>query len=184
MKIACHQPNFIPYFPFFYKMALADKFIILKEVQFEKNNYQNRYFLNEKEKWVTKSVINKTELISEKYYTDDNRLLDLNMQWIRCIKDTLNIQTEIVYDIPLKTTKTQRLIDLIKFYDGDTYITCPEAKNKYLDEKLMIDSGIDIEYYSVPKNQRIHIFEMFEKYGIDGTIKQLPVKDNSLCLMP
>jgi hypothetical protein len=178
MKIAIHQPNFIPYFPFFYKMAMSDLFIILKDVDFEKNGYQNRYFLNKKEQWITKSVRRGKSAIKNKQYTDGKNLLHLNMQWIFAIRETLNINTPIVYDFDMAETKTMRLIKLIKHYGGHTYVTCPEAKNKYLDEDLMRKNGIDIEYYNVPKHQRIHMFEMFEQYGIDGTIKQLPIKHN------
>lgn len=177
MKIAIHQPNLIPYFPFFYKMAMADKFIILKDVTFCKNNYQNRYYLNTKEKYVTKSVQNGRDLIKNKRYRDGKNLLNLNMQWIFAIKETLNIRCLIEYDFPMEETKTARLIKLIKYYGGDTYITCPEAKDKYLDEDMMRDAGIDIQYYHIPKHLKIHIFEAFEQFGIDGTIKQLPVKN-------
>lgn len=176
MIIAMHQPNFIPYFPFFYKMAMADYFIILANVDFEKNNYQNRYFLNEQEKWVTKSIRSGNGLIKDKQYTDGNNLLNLNMQWIFAIRQTLNINTPILYDFEMEEKGTERLIKLAKNFHCDTYLTCPEAKNKYLDEDLMRSSGIDIKYYNVPKHLRIHTFEMFDKYGIDGTIKQLPVK--------
>lgn len=173
VKIAIHQPNFIPYFPFFYKMALADKFIILSNVTFEKNNYQNRYYLNTKEKWITKSVQKQVDLIKNKKYADGKKLLDLNMKWIEAIKETLGITTAIEFDFQMEENKTARLIKLIKYFGGDTYITCPEAKDKYLDEDLMRNSGIEIEYYKTPKHLKKHIFEMFEEYGIDGSIKQL-----------
>lgn len=176
MRIAIHQPNLIPYFSFFYKMALADRFIILSHVQFEKNNYQNRYYLNTKEKWVTKSINSGTSLIKDKRYFDGKNLLNTNMQWIFAIRETLNITTTINYDFPTDKIKTDRLIEIIKYYGGDTYITCPEAKEKYLDEDLMRSAGITIEYYVVPKEDRVHIFEMFERYGIDGTINRLPIK--------
>lgn len=180
-RIACHQPNLIPYFPFFYKMTLVDKFIILGNCQFEKNNYQNRYFLNTKDKWVTKSVRSGTDLIKNKRYVDGKNLLNMNMQWIFAIRETLNIQSSLVYDFPMEEKGTERLIKLIKFYGGTTYITCPEAKDKYLDEDMMRAAGIEIEYYHVPKHLKIHIFEAFEQFGIDGTIDQLPIKakDNS-----
>lgn len=161
-------------------MAMSDIFIILKEVQFEKNNFQNRYLLNEKEKWVTKSVTSGLEPIYNKFYTDGGRLLTLNMEWIYCIKNTLNIKTQIVFDYPTKLTKTERLIDLIKHYGGKTYITNPSAKDKYLDEDLMRSYGIDIEYVNVPKHLQKHIFEVFEEYGIDGCIKQLKKREYAI----
>lgn len=162
-------------------MAMADIFIILGNVQFEKNNYQNRYLLNEKNAWVTKSVSSGIDIIRNKKYADEIPLLDLNMAWISCIRMTLGIKTRIVNDYPTTLTKTERLIELIKFHDGDTYITNPSAKDKYLDEDLMRHSDIEIEYVKVPKHLQIHTFEAFEKFGIDGCIKQLPKKE-ALCL--
>lgn len=183
MRISIHQPNLIPYFPFFYKMASSDLFIILREAQFEKNNYQNRYYLNTKDKWVTRSVQSGNAPISEKRYVDGTNLSWLNMQWIYAIKETLGIKTPIVFDFKTDKTKTARLIELIKHYGGDTYITCPEAKDKYLDENLMRENGIEIEYYHVPKHLKKHTFELFEEIGIDGLMKQLPVKKESLCVI-
>lgn len=172
-KIAIHQPNLIPNYPFFYKMANCDIFVILSYCDFEKNNFQNRYLLNDSGKWVTKSVSKKGKLIVDKEYTDGNYLLPMNMAWINTIKRTLNIKTRIEFDYPTELKGTERLIDLVKHYGGDTYFTNPNAKDKYLDEELMKKEGINIDYCKVPKHLQIHIFEAFEKYGIDGTIKQL-----------
>lgn len=174
MKVAIHQPNFVPNYPFFYKMAMADVFVILLNVQFEKNNFQNRYLLNDKEKWVTKSVSGGVEQIFDKKYSDGSHLSWINWLWIRAIKETLGINTEIVFDYPTTLRKTERLIDLVKHYGGDTYITNPSAKDKYLDENLMLNSGIQLEYCKVPKHLQKHTFEIFEQFGIEGAIKQLP----------
>ena len=40
MRISIHQPNFVPWYPFFQKIQQCDKFIILTHCQFEKNGYQ------------------------------------------------------------------------------------------------------------------------------------------------
>ena len=65
MKVTIHQPAFMPWYPFFQKMQLADKFIFLTNCQFEKNGYQNRFNINDK--WYTMrthkgnvDIINKT----------------------------------------------------------------------------------------------------------------------------
>lgn len=159
-------------------MASVDIFIILAHVDFEKNNYQNRYLLNGQDKWVTKSVNhNSGPKIVNKEYADGTPLYDLNMQWIYAIRDTLNIKTEIVFDFDCEETKTERLVKLIRHYGGKTYITCPEAKDKYLDEGLIRANNIEIEYYNTPKHLRKHTFEIFEEYGIDGTIRQLPKRE-------
>jgi GNAT superfamily N-acetyltransferase len=40
--VAIHQPNFIPWLGYFYKLAQADKFVFLDNVQFTKNSFVNR----------------------------------------------------------------------------------------------------------------------------------------------
>jgi len=42
MVVAIHQPNFLPWMGYFYKMAKCDIFIFLDNVQFSKNSFQNR----------------------------------------------------------------------------------------------------------------------------------------------
>jgi len=42
MKVAIHQPNYLPYIGFFQKMALADIFVILDTVQFSRDSYTQR----------------------------------------------------------------------------------------------------------------------------------------------
>lgn len=157
-------------------MAMCDYFVILKEVDFEKNGYQNRYFLNTKNKWITKPVSRAGRMIKEKRYADGRNLLNVNMQMIFAIRELLGINTCIVYDFITDETKTRRLIQIIKHYGGTTYVTCPEAKDKYLDEDLMRAEGINIEYYNVPKHLKKNVFELFEEIGIDSAISQLPVK--------
>ena len=51
MRVSIHQPNFVPWYPFFQKIKEVDVFVILKECQFEKNGYQNRFNFNDK--WYT-----------------------------------------------------------------------------------------------------------------------------------
>lgn len=177
MIISCHQPNLIPNMSFFYKMAHSELFIILKEVDFCKNNFQNRYLLNKSEKWVTKSVRSAGNSIKEKQYADGSNLLKVNMAWIQAIRMTLGITTKWAFDYPTTLTKTERLIDIIQYYKGTTYLTNESAKDKYLDEDLMRSSGIEIKYLDMPKHLNMHIFEAFEQFGIDGVIKQLGIKN-------
>ena len=54
MVISIHQPNFFPWYPFFQKMEMSDKFIILSNCQFEKNGFQNRFNLDSN--WHTMST--------------------------------------------------------------------------------------------------------------------------------
>lgn len=172
IKIGCHAPNFCPWFPYFYKMAMCDKFVILKYVQFRKGGYENRYTLANG-KVITSPVTHGLDMIKIKRYHTGESLFDTNMCWINAIKKTLGINTTLVFEHETDLSGTERLIYLVNHHGGDTYVTNPDAKNKYLDEKLMHDKGIKIEYCKVPKDLQIHVFDAFEKWGIDGTIKQL-----------
>ena len=182
MRVAIHQPNFCPHFGFFYKMSQSDIFIILSQVQFEKNGYQNRYFLQGKQKWVSMPVNHGLEPIYQKTYTNGERLLQLNMDYIFWAKRVLGIETRIAQDVVTSARSTQRLIDNLNHYGATTYITSPGAKDKYLDEKMIRSAGIDIEYSSHPLSN-LNLLEMFEQYGIEGTRKQLwkssPVKQET-----
>lgn len=175
--VAIHQPNFVPWLPFFHKMDKADVFVLLTQVQFEKNGYQNRY--SYQNRWITKPVKRGKELIHDKVYTSGQSLPQVNELWIRAIAKTLDIDTEITYEFPLFNQKiiwqdpTAHLLKIIREVDGTTYLTNPEAKNKYLDEDLLKKNGIKIQYLKTPKDMQIHTFEAFEKWGIEGTIKQL-----------
>jgi len=42
MLVAIHQAEHLPWFGYFHKMKMADKFIILDNVQFKKNYFENR----------------------------------------------------------------------------------------------------------------------------------------------
>jgi hypothetical protein len=42
MILTAHQPAYMPWLGYFHKIALADNFVLLDSVQFEKNSYANR----------------------------------------------------------------------------------------------------------------------------------------------
>ena len=55
MKIACNQPNYIPWYPFFHLIKSVDKFFLLDVVKPGKKNYivRNKIFADKKEIWLT-----------------------------------------------------------------------------------------------------------------------------------
>jgi hypothetical protein len=59
MKVAIHQPNFLPWLGFFYKIMSADVFVLLDTVQFSKNSFINRNKIKTPEgsQWITVPVI-------------------------------------------------------------------------------------------------------------------------------
>ena len=170
MKISIHQPNFMPWYPFFEKIEQADRFIILSHCQFEKNNFQNRFFFEDF--WQTLSVKKgmddivykqynnvqydwqkiKKRLFKYRYILDkfDDCIVDslfvTNTNIILKICKILDIKTDIVMDYPSSFDKTQRLLELCKFYGASTYLSGPSGK-KYLDEKIFTENNINIEYF-------------------------------------
>ena len=54
MIVAVHQPNYLPWLGFFHKIAAADIFIFLDDVQFSKGSYTNRVGIyGNKPRWLT-----------------------------------------------------------------------------------------------------------------------------------
>ena len=45
MKIAIHQPEFMPWLGYFHKMKMADVYVILDKVQFKKRYFENRNYI-------------------------------------------------------------------------------------------------------------------------------------------
>jgi hypothetical protein len=76
MMIAIHQPHFLPWLGYLHRMAVADAFVLLDHVQFERRNYQNRTMIrmNNEARWITVPVIqhSQKERIVDKQV--DNRL--------------------------------------------------------------------------------------------------------------
>jgi hypothetical protein len=58
MKITIHQPQYMPWCGYFHKMARADLFVFLDDVQFKKNEWQNRNRIRNADGWQWLSVPN------------------------------------------------------------------------------------------------------------------------------
>lgn len=176
LKIAIHQPNLAPWLPFFYKMAMADVFVMLCHSQYRKGGFENR-FMSSDGKWTTKPIEGGIDLLINKKYSDGTGVIEFNLAWILLMKETLGIDTKIELDYPTELTGTDRLIDIVKHFGGGIYITNPTAKDKYLNEDQMIDAGVDIEYCKIPPHLNIHTFEAWQRFGIDGTKAQMPKRE-------
>jgi hypothetical protein len=63
MKIAIHQPQYLPWLGYFDKLDSADVFIILDTVQFKKHEWQNRNRIRTKDKdgwqWLTVPILDR-----------------------------------------------------------------------------------------------------------------------------
>jgi WbqC-like protein family len=76
MKVAIHQPHFLPWLGYLHRMAQVDAFVLLDHVQFERRNYQNRTMIrmDDEARWLTVPVVQRSqkERITDKVI--DNRL--------------------------------------------------------------------------------------------------------------
>jgi hypothetical protein len=73
MILTAHQPAYMPWLGYFHKIALADNFVILDDVQFEKNSFTNRNKIKTSngEAWLTIPVEMKGHL--------DKKISDIQM---------------------------------------------------------------------------------------------------------
>ena len=131
MKVAIHQPEHFPYLGFFQKMEKADLFVILDDVQFTKNNFQNRNrFLNKNrvEEWFTielepkpnkklikdikvsentkwrKKILSKLKTNFKGNFDEiynEEKLIDINLKSIEYCRKHLNISTPLKFSSQL-----------------------------------------------------------------------------------
>lgn len=75
MVVAIHQPNFIPWLGYFYKMAHAQQFVFLDTVQYAKGSFinRNRIKLKSGPIWLTVPVCTKGQF--------DQAISDMEMDW-------------------------------------------------------------------------------------------------------
>jgi hypothetical protein len=61
VKVVIHQPDFLPWIGFFHKWAVSDLLIIHDDIQYVKQEWQNRdkIKINNSDKWITVPVITK-----------------------------------------------------------------------------------------------------------------------------
>jgi len=171
MIVTIHQPNFMPWYPFFQKIKEADVFCILTKCQFEKNNFQNRF--NMEGRWHTMSVKKGLTPIDTKHYINaqkDWSKIKENLKSYRnilnefddCITDNLaltntniikracemlGIKTKIVTDWDTDLTSTERLVDICATLGASEYLSGPSGKN-YMDIDLFKSNGINVVFQS------------------------------------
>lgn len=170
MLLAAHQPNFIPWAPFFEKMAMCDVFVLMTHCQFEKGGVQNRQKIFGK--YWTNPVNKGLEEIDKKHYTDGNSLVGLNELWIYSIAKTLSInEKKIRQDFKTEAKGTDRIVEICKYYKADSYLADISSVDKYLEINKLEDNGIKfVPFYPTVKK---HVFELFDKHGIEGTRRLL-----------
>jgi hypothetical protein len=182
MVVSIHQPNFIPWVPFFNKIRNSDIFILLRHCQYEKSNYQNRFFY--RDRWRTMSVNKGRHPIIEKRYCnhiDDwlrikeslkdqkpvldiydscisGSLVDSNISIILKTLEILQIKTLVEYDFPTSLLASDRLVELCKYFNAKTYLSGIGGR-KYLEVDKFNAEGIHVEFQHIAEDDRCHLLD-------------------------
>ncbi|MDC3284943.1 WbqC family protein [Flavobacteriaceae bacterium] len=125
-KISIHQPHFLPWLGYFNKIIHADMFVVLEQVQYRKNYFQNRCKIkgNNKDLWLSlpvkkssSSLIRDVELINNK--KDRLKIIKTLMQYYSKTKYFDNYFQEIKEILLNDELKLSRLNNqlLKKFLD-------------------------------------------------------------------
>ena len=86
MRVAIHQPHYLPWLGYLHRMAEADLFVVLDHVQFERGNYQNRtqVRVNAMPHWLTVPVIQRSQ--KERIL---DKAIDNSRDWAQAHYETL-----------------------------------------------------------------------------------------------
>lgn len=64
MRVAIHQPNFLPWSGYFHKISQVEKFVFLDDVQLERGKsytQRSKILIGNEAKWITVPIVNKSE---------------------------------------------------------------------------------------------------------------------------
>jgi len=104
MKITIHQPEHFPYMGFFQKMKEADLFVVLDNVKFRKNYFQNRNKFknkNDMDEWFGVSVPKKsTSKMIKDIVPIDSKINNWNKKVVSKLKHHFNVDFSDIYGLP------------------------------------------------------------------------------------
>lgn len=186
MILAIHQPNFIPWYPFFQKMQMADRFVFLTHCQYRKNYFQNRFDLNGA--WHTMSVSKKVANMTDKKYMNPGKdwtkiktnlvmyedilslfddcisedLVQTNTSIIMRISELLEFGVQFGLDFPTELTSNERLIDLCLKYGANTYVAGTGAMD-YMEVDKFLDNGISVIFQKEESKKQKSVLEVLSE---------------------
>ncbi len=185
MIVTCHQLHYLPWIRYFDKVARADVFVVLDDIQFNKNGWHNRnkikgpqgslcltvpvlhryqqklneVEIDEKTNWRHKHwkslfmnydqsqfFYEHRNFFEDIYHREWRKLNNLNYEILSYLIKVLGIETRIVKSSKLKVKgiATERLVNLCKVLNADTYLSGAYAATAYLDVDMFKRSGIKI----------------------------------------
>jgi hypothetical protein len=185
MLAAIHQLHYLPWLRYLEKMARADVFVVLDDVQYTKNGFQNRNKIKHAGGWMYLTVPTKArkgqrldrveiapaeawnarhwravqssygrapyfrehaEALESIYARAWRRLDPLNWELLCYLRSALGIETPMVRSSELGPTgeSTDRLVRICQAVGADRYYSGDYAAGAYLDQAVMLASGIEV----------------------------------------
>lgn len=219
MLVGIHQLHYMPWLRYFEKIARVDVFVVLDNIQYNKNGWQNRNKVktNLGAALLTVPVIDKfaqrldevriaegsswrkkhwrmlqqnyskapyfdehARFFAEIYQREWTTLNDLNRPMLHYLVDALQITTPIAYasELNVPGLATDRLVNLIKAVEGDTYYSGAYALDAYLDASILEAAGIGLvlQHWEAPVYPQLHgdfvrdlaVFDLLMNCGPDA----------------
>lgn len=142
MKVSIHQPQYIPWIPYFLKIREADIFVILDTVDFSKNGVQNRNVIKTPsgKLWLTIPVKNKLGIpINQIEFADDF--------WIKKhVKSIFGNYKKSKYFEPFFTDFVSEIENKnVSFYELVTNITILILKYLNIKTKVLTASDLKVK---------------------------------------
>ncbi len=141
---------------------IKDSYITYEErwvdnhLKFLKSNFQKSPFCDEM-----------TDLVESIYSLKFETISQLNSYAIEVISKYFRLGEKIQFftssALELKSTSSQHLLDIVKIYKGDNYITGWGAKN-YLDYSLFEKENIDVQYMDYEKKEYSQLYGDFTPF--------------------
>jgi hypothetical protein len=125
----------------------------IKHIKTLKNNYSKHEYFDE-----TFSIINAI------YQNNYEKLLDLNVNFIKSVLNFLSIETKIIFSsqFNLSSSKENRILELCKIIKAKKYISPIGSKIYLKDGEIFKKNNIELEYidyqYKVYKQKKIEKF--------------------------
>ncbi len=182
MRIAIHQPDYIPYLGYFYKISKADLFVYLDDVQFSNDNMHHRNYIKTPQgkkrltiplKYHFKDSINEVRTRDELNWREQHlNLLAVNYQKSLHFQEIFPLVRELLltqyHDLADMNMTVNRFI-LSGFGIRTPIVKASELKLSTKKEERILDIcsqlGAD-EYYSGLGAADYQSRESFEKRGI------------------
>src|SRR4029077_13400624 len=88
MKVAIHQPMYLPYPGFFHKLSMADVFVIMDDVQYDKRfTNRNSILVPQGPLWISVPIV-KSDKFQENRLVKINNSIDWRSDHLRKIRNS------------------------------------------------------------------------------------------------